>query len=389
MTSPNSHAVAHEPDRMEAIRSSVRDIGRQLGDRYWLNLTREKRPPTEMMKLLADSGLLGVGLAEEYGGSGGGLADEVALIEALGLEGLKCVRIVTPAFVRRMVTTWGTPEQANKIVERTLTGEHVTAFALTEAESGSNAFNMRTKAVRSGDGWTLSGEKTFITNGGVADQLLVGARTGTDDRGRAAISLFITDLPADGISSAPLNVIASAPDLQFTMHFDDAVLPADSLVGEEGRGVRSMFSALNPERILVAADVLGLGVFALRQAAEYVRVRSPFGKPTGSYQGVQHLLARAYMGLHAARMVTYEAAKAYDRGEQPGLAANMAKFLASEAAHAAIDAAVQVYGGAGFDYDSNIMWLYEPLRLKRVAPLNNEMVMNYVAENALDLPRSY
>jgi acyl-CoA dehydrogenase len=150
-----------------------------------------------------------------------------------------------------------------------------------------------------------------------------------------------------------------------------------------------MFSALNPERILVAASTAGLGMYALTKASDYVRVRSPFGAPIGSYQAVQHPLARAYMQLQAARTMTFEAAAAYDCGEDPGLASNAAKFLASEAAHAAIDAAVQVCGGYAFDWDSDIMWMYENLRLRRVAPVNNEMIMNFVAEKALGLPRSY
>lgn len=378
-----------DTDRIEAVRLATREITERLGLRYWLTVLNEERQATEMMDALADSGLLGIGLAEEHGGSGGGMSEEAMLVETLGRGGMLQGRIIVPGFVRRMVTKWGTPEQAEKVVKIALDPSKMTCFAFTEAESGSNAFAMRTRAERTETGWLVNGEKTFITDFGWASQMLLAARTGTSDSGRARISLFLVDLPHPAVTGTALNITTSQPEVQYTVHFDNLELPETALVGEEGQGVRSMFSALNPERILAAAGTVGLGHFVLDRAVEYVRERSPFGRPIGSYQGVQHPLARAYLALESARVMTQRAAAMYDAGEDAGLASNAAKFLASEAGHAAVDAAVQVCGGYAFDRDSNIMWLYETIRLRRVAPVNNEMVLNFVAEKALKLPRSY
>jgi acyl-CoA dehydrogenase len=376
-------------ERIEAIRGVTQGVVKKLGPKYWLKLLKENRDPTELMEELASAGLLGVGLPEHLGGSGGGIYEVATIIDELGKGGINQGVVIVPSFARRMVATWGTPEQAKRFIEPTLTGKSYTSFAFTEAGSGTNAFAMRTKAERDGSDWRINGEKTFITNASKASQMLLAARSGTDTKGRAELSLFIVNLPNPAITMTPLNIRSGKPDVQCTVYFDDLRLPSDAVVGEVGKGARTMFSALNPERILIAASLVGLGMYALTKASDYVRVRAPFGAPIGSYQGVQHPLARAYMQLQAARTMAFEAAAANDRGEDPALASNTAKFLASEAAHAAIDAAVQVCGGYAFDWDSDIMWMYEPIRLRRVAPINNEMVMNFVAEKALGLPRSY
>jgi alkylation response protein AidB-like acyl-CoA dehydrogenase len=391
LTTDTETASAAELDseRIDAVRQAVTAITDDLGRRYWLEVVRRGGEPHELLSAMASTGLLGVGLSEKLGGSGGGISDEAMLMETLGRGGIPQSRIIIPGFVRRMVAKWGSPDQARQVVEATLSGTAATSFAFTEAESGSNAFAMKTKAELVGDSWIINGQKTYITNAGIADQMLIGARTGTDPNGRARISLFLTKLPVAGISFTPLDIRASPPEKQYVVYFDNVELPADALVGEEGSGARSMFTALNPERILTAAGTVGLGHFVLEQASDYVRGRAPFGQPTGSYQGVQHPLARAYVALEAARLMTYEAAAEVDRGVDAGMKSNVCKFLASEAACAAIDAAIQVCGGYAFDYDSNIMWLYEHLRLRRIAPLNNEMILNFVAERALGLPRSY
>jgi acyl-CoA dehydrogenase len=376
-------------ERIEAVRGVTQEVIKKLGPKYWLKMLKEDREPTELMEEAASSGLLGVGLPEHLGGNGGGIYEEATMIDELNKGGICTGRIIVANFARRMVSTWGTPEQAKRFIDLSLSGKSITSFAITEAGSGTNAFAMRTKAERDGSGWRINGEKTFISNANKASQMLLVARSGTDAKGRAELSLFVVDLPNPAITMTPMNIRASKPEVQCTVYFDDLKLPGDAVVGEAGKGARTMFSALNPERILVAASTVGLGMYALTKASDYVRVRSPFGAPIGSYQAVQHPLARAYMQLLAARTMTFEAAAAADRGEDPALTSNTAKFLASEAAHAAIDAAVQVCGGYAFDWDSDIMWMYEHLRLRRVAPVNNEMVMNFVAEKALSLPRSY
>jgi acyl-CoA dehydrogenase len=375
--------------RQEAIRSVTRDVVKKLGPRYWLRILKEEREPTELLQELAHADLLGVGLPESLGGSGGGILEEAIFIEELGRGGLPQGVVIVPNFARRMVSKWGTPEQAERFVAPSLTGESRTSFGLTEADSGTNAFGIRTKAEPRDGGWLVNGEKVYITNAGKSDQMLLVARTGTTPKGTAELSLFVVDLPNSAVMTTPMNIRASLPDIQYIVAFNDLWLPDEAVVGTVGAGAKTMFSALNPERILVAAGTIGLGFNALRKASDYVRERAPFGRPTGSYQGVQHPLARAYMQLEGARAVTYEAAAAEDADGDAGMLSNTAKFLASEAGHAAIDAAVQVCGGFAFDWDADIMWMYEHIRLRRVAPVNNEMVMNFVAERALNLPKSY
>lgn len=388
----SEHNTRMDWDRVNAIREVTQGVLKQVGPRYWLNVIRENRRPTELTDAMLEAGLFAVGLPEEFGGLGGGIYEEAVMLEELGKGGIAQSFLIIPNFARRMVAKYGAPEQRDRFIERSLTGEMLTCFAITEATSGTNAFAMRTKAERDSQGWKVNGEKVYISNAAHAKQMLLVARTGTTATGSAELSLFIVDLPNPAVKTTPMDIRASRPEVQYIVHFDDLRLPESAVVGKPGGGARSMFAALNAERILVAAGTVGLGFNALQKAADYVRDRSPFGKPTGSYQGVQHPLARAYMQLMGARSVAFEAAAAEDAGEaqeKVGMMSNAAKFLASEAAHAAVDAAVQVCGGYAFDWDSDIMWMYEHIRLRRVAPINNEMIMNFVAERALGLPRSY
>lgn len=386
----NRHAV--DRDAVEAVRRVTQSVIKKVGPRYWLKVVKENRRPNELTDAMAEAGLFGVGLSEDLGGSGGGIYEEAAMIEELGKGGIAQSFVIIPNFARRMVAKWGTSEQRSAFIAQSLKGEANTCFAITEAGSGTNAFAMRTTAKIDGDGWRINGEKAYISNAGAARQMLLVARTGTNSRGSVELSLFVINLPADGLTVTAMDIRATKPETQYIVHFDDVWVPSTAVVGEPGAGTRTVFSALNAERILVSTGTVGLGFNALDKAAAYVRDRAPFGRPTGTYQGVQHPLARCYMQLMGARSIAYEAAAAEDAGEDSasvGLLANTAKFLASEAAHAAIDTAVQVCGGFAFDWDSDLMWMYEYIRLRRVAPINNEMVMNYIAERALDLPRSY
>jgi alkylation response protein AidB-like acyl-CoA dehydrogenase len=187
----------------------------------------------------------------------------------------------------------------------------------------------------------------------------------------------------------PMQIATTAPKKQYIVYFDDVLVPPDAVVGAEGNGTAPLFSGLNPERVLAAAQVLGLGAYALEKGVEYARTRAPFDRPIGSYQAVQHPLARAYVEMEAARLMTYSAAAEIDRGGSGGLLANGAKLLASEAAFAAVDASMQVHGGASVDRETDLLALCELIRLMRIAPVTNEMVLNYVAQVALNLPRSY
>lgn len=392
-TTPGADAVADQSsveERLAAVRSLTKQVTDKYDRKYWLRCIEADEPPYEMLKALDDAGLLGLGVPEEFGGSGGGMVEELAYIEGLGLAGIPQHYMIVPNFARRMVAAHGTPAQRAEFLPTALQPRPNTCFAITEAEAGTNSFAMRTKAVRDGDGWRINGQKMFISGAGTAAQMLLVAKTsGFAEGEKARLSMFIVKLPDPAVTATPLRMTVAKPEKQYAVHFDNLYVPAESMVGEEGSGARNMFSALNAERVLAAAGALGLGNHALHKAVEYAKERAPFGKPIGSYQGVAHPLARAYMQLEAARLMTYEAAEAIDRGETPGLLANSAKFLASEAAHFAVDRAVQTYGGSAFDADTDVWALYDQVRTRRIAPLNNEMILNFVSEKALGLPRSY
>ncbi len=372
-----------------AVHEAATAVLSRLGRSYWLTVQEEDRPPRELMSALAEAGLLGLGVPEELGGSGGGLPEEAVLLETLGRHGIPLTQAVLNGFVRRVLLDHGTPEHIRRYVLPTATGEVLTSFALTEAESGTNAFAMRTRARADGGGWRVNGQKQFISGVEHASQLCLVARTDDQRSGRAELSVFVLALPHEGISWTRMRTTATLPEHQYVVSFDDAFLPGETLVGGEGLGAQVIFSALNPERILASALAIGLGDHLLLKAVEYARVRAPFGAPIGGYQGVQHPLAKAFTELEAARMVNDEAARAYMRGENVGLFANMAKYLSSEAAYDAYDAVVQTFGGTAFDKDSDVMTFYEYIRLNRVAPLNNQSVLSFVAERALGLPRSH
>jgi len=287
----------------------------------------------------------------------------------------------------------GTKEQIAKYVTPTCTGEKKLCFAITEPNAGTNSFAMTTLATSNADGgWTLNGQKVFISGARDADFMLVVARTtkaGEVKYRTDGMSLFVLDMKTPGIKLQQLNIQVETAERQYMVFFDNVQLPADAVIGEPGKGAKLMFEGLNSERLLAAGAALGLGDYALSKAVAYSKDRKPFGKPIGSYQSLQHRMALAKAELEAARLMTYDAADRFDNGEDAGAHANMAKLLASRAAVAAIDATLQVHGGYGFDRDYDVVTLWPMTRLLEIAPINNEMLMNYIGEHVLGLPKSY
>ena len=376
--------------RTDDVRSATKELTKRFDRAYFVRCVEEKRLPSELTQALGDSGLLGLGVPEEYGGQGGGVREQVALIETMGRAGLPSFGFLIANFARNIVLHHGSPEQIKRFVPPTMTGRTETCFGLTEPDAGTNTFAMRTKAERTSDGWLINGGKVFISQAGASSQMLLVAKTTEFGEGQSArLSVFITDLPHDGISMEPLRITASAPEQQWSVFFDDVVLPEEALIGEEGCGGQYMFDGLNPERITIGAMSLGLGYFVLEKGASYSRARAPFGRPIGSYQAVAHPLAQSFIELEAARLMVLKAAEDVDLGREAGISSNAAKYLASNAAYQAHDRAVQVHGGYAFDADYDILSLYQIIRLIRVAPVNNEAVLNFIAQKALKLPRSY
>lgn len=385
--------MPHDESVLEAVRTAVRGVTARWDRRYYLDKARANEAPAEMYKAMAAQGLFALGVPEELGGSGGGVAAVATVMEEMSRHGVPPMLFSLTAFCRSAIIRYGSPEQISRYVAPTLTAEMTFAFAFTEPESGTNSFNMRAFARRDADGsYVLNGEKVFISGADAASALLVAARTTPYDhvhRKSDGLSLMIVDAGTPGMSMTPMNIDWCAPERQFTVRFDDVLIRPDALVGRPGEGAGAIFEALNAERVVIAAWTLGLGYLALERAVEYAKSRAPWGKPIGTYQAVAHPLARARAMLDGARAMTYLAAEKVDAREPSASAANVAKLLASEAADLAIDAALQTFGGSAFDTDTDIVTLWPMIRILRIAPLNNEMVLNYVAEHMLGLPRSY
>jgi len=376
-------------EAVAAIREVVKRVSARWGRDYWRECRAEGRRPSEFMIGLAEAGLLGVGVPEELGGAGGGVTELVALAEALGRTGVPLTGyVVVPFFCRVPVMKVGTPQQIDAVVKPTLTGHASVAFAFTEPDTGTNSFAMRTRAYKTETGWRLDGQKTFISGADEAPMLLVAARTGSSE-GRAQLTLFVIPTDTPGIAVIPQNITVNAPEKQCSVFFDDVGVPDSAVLGEPGQGAAYLFDGLNPERLVAAAGAIGLGEFVLEKGVRYASERRPFGTPIGSYQSVAHPMARAKVGLEAARLFAYRGAEIFDAGGDASHLSNMAKLTASESAWAAADSVIQAFGGAAFDVDNDVVWLLEPLRLTRIAPLNNEMILNSISSHLLGLPRSY
>ncbi len=387
----NDAPAAQDTERTQGIRDAVAAITARFDREYWVRCVQQDVQPSELNHALGESGLLGIGVPSDCGGQDGGLIDQVTLVESLGRAGIPGFTFLIANFARQVVLRHGSPEQIKSFVGNTLTGHMQSCWAMTEAEGGTNTFAMQTKAERTVDGgWKVNGQKVFISAAAEAGQMLLVARTQFDqEKSSDGLSLFIVNLPTAGVTMTPLRIRATEPEKQYAVYFDDVILPDDALVGVEGNASRYLFDGLNPERILSSAMATGLGLFVLEKGAKYARERDPFGIPIGTYQAVQHPLARAFVQLQAAQLTTEAAATQFDSGGNAGVLANSAKLLASEAAYQAYDAAVQTHGGCAFDADYDLMSMYQIIRLLRIAPINNDMVLNYIAGKVLRLPRGY
>lgn len=381
-----------ESSEQTQIRQAVRKIAAAYGHAYFLEKARSDGRPTELWNDLAKGGFIGINLPEAYGGGGLGISEMAIVCEELAAQGCPLlILIVSPSICGSIIARFGSEEQKREWLPALASGQKKMAFALTEPDAGSNSHNVSTLAAKEGDGYRLRGSKYYISFVDEVDAILVVAKTGTDGAtGRASLSLFVVDKDAPGLKATPIPVEIVAPDKQFTLFFDDVVVPASRLVGRGGDGLRQVFLGLNPERITGAAMVNGVGLFALEKAAIYARERKVWGVPIGCHQGLAHPLAKAKIEVELARLMTQKAAWLYDQGKDAaGEAANMAKYAAAEAALAALDQAIQTHGGNGLSEEFGLAALWGGVRLARIAPVSREMILNFVAEHSLGLPKSY
>lgn len=380
-----------ETPEQAQLRETVRSIARSYGHREYVAAARRGRSAYELWSALGRQGFLGVNLPVEYGGGGAGITELAIVQEELGAAGCPLLMIVvSPAIAGPLLATFGTDDQRTTWLPGLASGESVIAFAMTEPDAGSNAHNITTTAERVDGGWRLRGAKYYISGFDIADAAVVVARTGTDaTTGRARLSLFLVPTDTPGIEISPIAVEVVTPERQFSVFFDDVALGDHALIGGEGDGLRQVFHGLNPERILSAAVCCGLGRHVVDKAVAYASERHVWGTPIGAHQGVAHPLAAAAIELESAITMTRRAASLFDGGHDAAAVANMAKYAAAQAVGRCLDQAVQVHGGNGLSAEHGLADLWGLARLYRIAPVSQEMVLNYVAQHVLGLPRSY
>jgi len=374
------------------LREAVGKIAADFGHDYFAAKVKAGEHTTELWQAVGRGGYLGVNVPEAYGGGGMGIAELAVVAEELGAHGCPLMLLmVSPAICATIIARYGTDAQRDRWLPGLASGELKLSFAITEPDAGSNSHRLATVAARHGDRWRLRGTKYYISGVDEADAVLVVTRTGTDEAtGRGRLSLFLVDADAAGLERTLIPLEIAAPEKQFTLFFDDVEVDADRLLGTEGDGLRQVFLGLNPERIIGAAGINGLARYALGKAAAYANQRQVWGAPIGAHQGLSHPLAVAYINVELARLMTQKAAWAHDSGlPGAGEAANMAKYAAAEAGLQAIDAAIQTHGGNGFASEYGLADLWGLARVLRTAPVSREMILNYVAEHSLGLPRSY
>ena len=390
-----------ETAEQQALRKTVAEIAGRFGGAYYAARAQAREPCTELWQALGEAGFIGVNLPEEYGGGGGGLTELAIVCEETSAQGCPLTLLLVSSGVSaEVIARYGREEQKQRWLPGIAAGTSKMVFAITEPDAGSNTHKLSTTARPDGDGWVLRGTKYYISGINEAENVLVVARTGRDGAtgegaedssatGRGRLSLFVVPTDAPGLVASPLPVDVMLPERQFTLHFDDVRVSADALVGAEGDGLRQVFHGLNPERITGAANGVGIARYALARAAEYARTRTVWEQPLGSHQGVAHPLAQAAIETELAALMTHKAAWQHDHGIAAGEASNMAKYAAAEAAIAAVDQAIQTHGGNGVSAACGLIPLWGVARLLRIAPVNREMVLNYVAQHTLGLPRSY
>ena len=379
-----------ETDEHRDLRAAVGTIAAPFGGDYYVDHARRGAECTELWHALGDAGYIGVSVPEAYGGGGGGLVELAMVCEETAAAGAPMLLLlVTHAISAAVIAEYGTEEQRKEWLPGLASGREKVVFAITEPDAGSNTHKLATTARREGEQWVVSGEKYYISGVDDAEALLLVARTGRDERGHAQLSLFLVPTDAPGLQKIPLPVDVLLPEKQFTLRFDDVRLPASALVGDENQGFRQVFHGLNPERITGAALCVGIARYALGRATRYANDREVWDRPIGSHQGVAHPLAKAKIETELAALMTRKAAWLHDQGLPAGEASNMAKYAAAEAAIAACDAAMQTHGGNGVAQEFGLLPYWGLARLLRIAPVNREMILNYVAQHSLGLPRSY
>jgi len=389
-----------EPEHLTSIRQAIREICAQFNDEYWREKDSEHEFPWEYYNALAEAGWVGIAIPEAYGGGGGGITEASVVLEEVAASGAAmngATAIHLSIFGMNPVVKYGSPEQRLKYLPEVAAGRLHVAFGVTEPDAGTDTTSISTRAVRDGDYYVVTGQKVWTSKAEQSDRVLLLVRTTPleeCERRTDGLTLLLAGIGAPGerspgVTISPIDKIARNAVGSCEVRYDGLRVPVTDRIGEEGKGFTYLLDGLNPERILIASEALGIGKVALRTAVRYANDRIVFGRPIGKNQGIAFPLAEAHMKLHAAELIIREASWRYDHGLKCGEQANAAKFLASQAAFYAADRAMQTLGGFAYAREYNVGRYFLESRLMQIAPVPQEMVLNYVAEHVLRLPRSY
>jgi alkylation response protein AidB-like acyl-CoA dehydrogenase len=377
-----------EPSENRDLRDAVGAVTKKYGAVYFAERAAAHEPTTELWRDLADHGFIGINFPEEHGGGGAGMTELAIVCEETAAHGCPLLLLlVSSAISGELLAKYGSDEQRREWLPRMASGSTKVVFAITEPNAGSNTREISTTAVRDGSGsgdYLLNGTKYYISGVDEADAIIVVTRTAAE-----GLSLFLVPTDAPGLIKHRLPVGISVPEKQYTLHFDNVRVPAGALIGTEHDGFRQVFHGLNPERITGAAVCVGIGRHAIAKGADYARIRTVWGPPIGAYQAIAHPLAEAKIAVDLAAMMTAKAAWLYENGLPAGEASNMAKYAAAEAAVGAVDHTIQVHGGNGLSAEYGLLPQWGVARLLQIAPVSREMILNYVAQHSLRLPKSY
>lgn len=386
--------LANTPERAE-IRDAVRAICDRFDDAYWLEKDRTHSFPHEFAKAIADGGWLGIAMPEEYGGAGLGVVEAAIMMQEVGHSAgafAACSTIHINIFGLHSIVKHGTDRQKAEWLPKIIDGSSRACFGVTEPDAGLDTTKIKTRAVLKGDHYVINGQKIWTSTAQQADKIVLLARTTPIDqcaKPTDGLSLFYTDMDPKHVEVREIPKMGRHAVNSNQTFYDNLVVPVEHRIGDEGKGFRYILDSLNPERILNAAEIIGMGRRALERAIDYANNRVVFGRPIGKNQSIQHPLAENWSELYAAELMTLHAAELYEAGLPCGAQANAAKYLAADAGFRAADRAIRTHGGMGYAQEFHVERYFREMVATQLAPVSREMILNFIAEKELGLPKSY
>ncbi|MEM7543085.1 MAG: acyl-CoA dehydrogenase family protein [Pseudomonadota bacterium] len=387
-------SIDFTPEQQQ-IRDSVAKLCADFGDEYWLERDRDGEFPEDFCKAISDNGYMGIAMPEAYGGAGLGITEASILMQTISQSGAGNGGVSSVSlgiFGLNPVVRYGSEEQKERMLPPIIKREDRACFGVTEPNTGLDTTRLKTRAVLKGDRYVVHGQKVWISTAQVANKIMLIART-TDESETTkpidGLSLFYTDLDRSKVEITEIEKMGRKCVDSNQIFFDGLEIPVEDRIGEEGKGFRYLLHGINPERILIAAGLVGLGRAALKRATEYAKERVVFDRPIGKNQGIQHPLAKSWAEIEAANLMAFRAAQLYDRGEECGAESNAAKYLAGEATFNACSNAVMTHGGMGYAKEFHVERYFREAIIHRVAPITPHLILCYIAEKVLGLPKSY